>query len=60
MTTMRKRVYKAFKKVEFFNNIKLSDIDKHIPILLELVSVATKYQMLKLINRRRGKNVRIK
>lgn len=31
---------KAFKKVEFFNNIKLSDIDKHIPILLELVSVA--------------------
>ena len=31
---------KAFKKVEFFNNIKLSDIDKHIPILLELVSIA--------------------
>ena len=31
---------KAFKKVEFFNNIKFSDIDKHIPILLELVSVA--------------------
>lgn len=31
---------KAFKKVEFFNNIKFSDIDKHLPIILELVSAA--------------------
>lgn len=31
---------KAFKKVEFFNNIKFSDIDKHLPIILELVSAS--------------------
>lgn len=33
-------LFKAFKKIQFFNNLKFVEIDRFIPVLVELVNMA--------------------